>query len=802
MSRGPGPTLYGPDGRSIDEYLGLSERDSATPSVRAKSFSGFLAQLAGLTDPPTTRASKPMQNHAWAYAGAMAIAVNVAQATFGIYRETDAAVQRRAEILRKNFNVNWRPGYGKNRRAVQRHLNTTPRHNGHRMKDVEAFPEHPLEAPFIRPNDIITSSPMLWTATALWMVLRGEAFWFLASESGAPIMPGEVPAEIHVFNPDAFTPEIRDGKLVGWYFSPWGSCGQVRPINRTSLMPSEVVHFKFYNPENPVRGLSALSAAAAPIELDMLSMRHDRSALVHGANPGGLLVDKSPVGAGLNATERDRIEALFYEKHAGAENNRRVMVIDRGLEWVPIGMTPEDMQRAAMRQWDRDEVLAVIGTPKASVGVTDAMVYAAQVVQDRNLWRNRIVPMLIGFEGEIDSSILYTEPDSVFAGFDLTRIEALRAGQSEQIDQAIKLTSQTIHMPPKVAFDVVGMDVPDYAGNDVALVSPVLAPASDVIEAGASLTDPFAGATPSSPHSGSESDPAPLGDGSENVGTAKPKSITADSLTKVLKAKRPAAAWTAIIKGVQLPVERKMIPAWISWVLAEQRIQLKALDEVARRDKAYQRVTKVSAEDYERVLNDILASANRLSDETMPLYELGYQLTYEYTSEVDFQGVPSFAIDDERLLARATAREKILLGTAPRTIQKAVRKAIRTSVTEGETFDQLRERVSRVYRISASSSKALMVARTESAGLMNEIRDEMFSAQGISTEDWMTAGDEHVRESHEAYGQAGPKPRGFDYLSIRPGGLPSVGGRLRFPNDPDAPADEVINCRCVKGAVG
>jgi uncharacterized protein with gpF-like domain len=54
---------------------------------------------------------------------------------------------------------------------------------------------------------------------------------------------------------------------------------------------------------------------------------------------------------------------------------------------------------------------------------------------------------------------------------------------------------------------------------------------------------------------------------------------------------------------------------------------------------------------------------------------------------------------------------------------------------------------------------------------------------------WNTAGDERVRESHaDMEGQQVPLGQPF---------VSGLGNDLMYPGDPSAPAEDVINCRCV-----
>lgn len=95
-------------------------------------------------------------------------------------------------------------------------------------------------------------------------------------------------------------------------------------------------------------------------------------------------------------------------------------------------------------------------------------------------------------------------------------------------------------------------------------------------------------------------------------------------------------------------------------------------------------------------------------------------------------------------------------------------------------------------------SRARMIARTEGTRVTSEARDEAFRQMMEQTgldpalvdEIWNATRDNRTRETHRAMnGQV--VPYGQPFVS------PS-GARLRYPGDPNAPAAEVIDCRCHK----
>lgn len=784
--------ILGPDGRPATEFLrsASSEEGGDFEAVRrafvAKTWGEFVKSLQSAAgEDPTARASKAFQTHAWVYACAMAAAVQFSTAPFTVYQDTEEETQRRRMAVKRAGRKWAGPRSGSLRTAIGRQLQSRRRLSGMKIRGAEPFFDHPLMPVMMRPNPSMSGGE-LWMGTALLMQLRGEAFWHLITPSGRPWMTGDPVEQIKLYNPDWMSPLYGPEGIIAWRVRVPRSGGASAFL---TLSPSELIQFKYWNPDDPDRGLSPLSAAAAGIELDMLAMRHDRSVMKNGARPAGILADKTQRGAGgMSATERKQAELWFKDRFEGVDASRSTMVLPGDLEWIPTALTPEDMEWAERRKWTREEVLAVMRTPKSVLSISEDLPYANQIAQDRNFWRGLILPMMAMFEDKIDASLLYPETDDIYAGFDLSGVEALRAGLTEQLGQVKTLTGPEIHMPPENAFEVVGLDMPEYKGSDTALVSPLLAPAEMVVSGEINATGPDSPA----PTTGTDpvknpDEPTPIGDG--------PSGKTAAALVGRVKSEisvlRAAKFWNSIIAEVQFPGEKMFSRSWRTWVRAMREKQLAQFDAATKGKKSIAAVLRDTV-DPNAVVLDLDTLRNGLGTAVAPVYPAMLDSTFNFTVQADFGGVAVFAIDDPRLVQVMTRRQSVLLGNSPATLQRNLRESLRAGIDASETIGQLRQRIANVFDTTASSAKTLQVARTESAGFMNATRDEMFDIVGAEEQEWTTAGDEHVRESHVVFGNAGPKKRGFNYLSLTGGK-----GELRYPNDDQAPAGEVINCRCV-----
>lgn len=154
---------------------------------------------------------------------------------------------------------------------------------------------------------------------------------------------------------------------------------------------------------------------------------------------------------------------------------------------------------------------------------------------------------------------------------------------------------------------------------------------------------------------------------------------------------------------------------------------------------------------------------------------------------------------------RVVARYRRLLETgSAEALDRALRDkrfdpTVRRAARGGEPLSPAQiDRMTDRYRERMLKRRAETIAQTEAVRVTAEARDEAFrqaaEASGLDLnlvdEIWNSTRDRRTRETHRAMNrQVRPFGVAFDSPS---------GAQLRFPGDPQAPAAEVINCRCHK----
>lgn len=819
-----GVVLYDAHGDPID----LNKMKQNSKRKFAGSFS-FLQAMAETREDPDRRAAKPFRNHIWVYAAAQAKAINLSQAPYLVWSETPEQTEiRRTRAVKRGVVKNpahWVPPCGRNRSIVQRILRSRYRMSGGKVRTLEEFPEHWLWSILQRPNSLITTSTVRIQAIIIDLTVRGESAWLPITADGSPWLPGFEFEQIVRLQQDNLREHVVNNQLLWWDYTPSSSdAGSglqgTRPIR---LMPNEVVLYRRFNPDYPLRGLSPISAAAFAIMQDLRAEQYNEALLKNNAEPGGVLMTD-----GVLQGDEKKEMAQAWKQRFGGQNRRNIAVLEGGVKYQQTSLTQVDMQLLDMLKWDRDAILAVCGpVPKSVLSITDDLNYSIQLSQDRNFWNKALIPDARIIEDVDDQTLLFGEPDTVTAGFDFSVIEALQEDLSAKTDTVVKMVNEA-RIPPRLAWERVGVDMPEYEGDEEILVSPLQVPIDVLLTSARDPDEPDGDQPPGDPDGdGDAENPTlppgdtppdePADDDAESRATKKVRLVEVSKLLCAPPAITPflsrrgmspvtfsgqarlrkgtvARGYANLFNAVE-PVVRRL---WKSHVLNYRRAQLEAwFDYLKREDikSAVEKARTITLADVEKVLIGLAEQDKRLSTSMRSAYEQMADTVTDFTKD-ELGGIFIFDLDDEKAIRFLNSRQT-KVKDRNKTLRKRLSDSLSEGISAGESIDDLRKRINGVFNRAISPGRATGIARTEAAQTMSGIRELIFEAEGVSKHDWTTAGDEHVRKDHETLGAVGPQPIGHNYMTDL--GKP---GTLRYPSDPNGPRDQIINCRCVAVAAG
>lgn len=254
-----------------------------------------------------------------------------------------------------------------------------------------------LAALVLHPNPRETRSAFLETLAA-HLLLHGNAYVDAATGAGGR------PAELHALRPDRVTVEA-DAR--GWPAAflyragetavrlPAHGCGDAAHRDGSgggSGRGAGVLHIRMLNPTDDHYGLGCLAAAAGAVATHNAASAWNRALLGNAARPSGALVFEGE-GA-LSAQQFERLRAEMEASFAGAGNAGRPMLLEGGLKWQALSMTPADMDFAGMHAAAARDIALAFGVPPMLLGLPGDNTYANYSEANRALWRLTVLPLV------------------------------------------------------------------------------------------------------------------------------------------------------------------------------------------------------------------------------------------------------------------------------------------------------------------------------------------------------------------------------------------------------------------------
>jgi len=232
----------------------------------------------------------------------------------------------------------------------------------------------------------LISGPLLET-TAMQLMLHGNAFvQVLADDRGEA-------AELFALRPERVGVEADAG---GWPVAYLYRVGEARSriAARDPLGRVQVVHVRGMHPLDDHYGLGCLGCAAGAVGLHNQATRWNKALLDNAARPSGALVyDPGDGGAAMSPDQYARLQAQMEAGFAGAGNAWRPMLLEGGLRWQAMSLTPADMDFVGLKAAAAREIALAFGVPPMLLGLPGDAAYANYREANKALWRLTILPL-------------------------------------------------------------------------------------------------------------------------------------------------------------------------------------------------------------------------------------------------------------------------------------------------------------------------------------------------------------------------------------------------------------------------
>ncbi|PTD16962.1 phage portal protein [Sphingomonas fennica] len=253
---------------------------------------------------------------------------------------------------------------------------------------------------------------------AVHLLLHGDGY------AGIGCDAADEPMRLHVLRPERMTAET-DAR--GWpvaYRYQVGQAVERLPVTDPLGRPG-IIHLRAFHPLDDQYGLGCLEAAAGAVAIHNAATRWNKALLDNAARPSGALVyDPGEKGAELSPEQFDRLKAEMEAGFAGGTNAGRPMLLEGGLRWQSLSLSPADMDFVALKANAAREIALAFGVPPMMLGQPGDNTYANYAEANRAFWRLTVLPMAARILDGIGEALGHWWP-GIALGVDMDRIVEL-----------------------------------------------------------------------------------------------------------------------------------------------------------------------------------------------------------------------------------------------------------------------------------------------------------------------------------------------------------------------------------------
>jgi len=519
----------------------------------------------------------------------------------------------------------------------------------------------------------------------------------------------------------------------------------------------QTVIFQTFNPFQRLIGFSPLKPVQKPVTMQRKADILNDNLLDGGAFMPGYFTTDQP----LTEAQRKRIRQEWQNNHAGYLNAANPLILEGGLEFKTLALTPADIQYIDLEKLTRDKISSAFGVPSVLINVIEKVNYATAKEQMRIFWNNTMLPIL----REVADTITYgaiplLTNEKLYSEFDTSHVPELQADKKEQAEVA------HIYLQDGV---LTINEVREQIGKEPVAYGDTWWGTANIL--------PLATATPTKRTS--------------EIGTLLKAYLQKRQVKfhRKLDAETRRKMWLRF-KALTDPMERKMqkeLHKSLRRIVRdvkkhiEQQIQAKAY---IRKFEPDDLLDGFDFEPYREAVQrnmQPLWTAYSQQGAAVLLADLGVETSFSIEQDPQL-------LDWIRQHTYETATQ--VTDTLQNLIRENIARAVAQGVEQGASTDEIKQAIlDAVNHVEdLTEGRAFVIARTETARAVNWGQHQGALASGLPLEkEWIAQRDNVVRPAH----------RDADGQRVDAGAPFIVDGEsLQYPGDPSASAANTVNCRC------
>ncbi len=286
-------------------------------------------------------------------------------------------------------------------------------------QDHQQLEQHPLIELLKHPNPLQSTAQFMESVYSYYNISGNVYIEAIRHENGV------APVELYVLRPDRMRVIPGDSGL------PQGYEYQVN--NRTVRWAadpitgaSNILHWKAFHPLDDWYGMAPLEAAMAAIDQHNSASAWNQALLNQAARPSGALIYSPKDGPSQLSDEQfRRLKEELEDHYLSPRNAGRPLILEGGLDWKEMGLTPKDMDWLAGRKRAAQDIALAFGVPDQLVGISEAQTFANMAEARYMLYEETVLPLVQQFKGALNRWLTPMFDDTLRLEIDVDEIPAL-----------------------------------------------------------------------------------------------------------------------------------------------------------------------------------------------------------------------------------------------------------------------------------------------------------------------------------------------------------------------------------------
>ena len=246
----------------------------------------------------------------------------------------------------------------------------------------------------------------------------------------------------------------------------------VRSKDQTVILrPSDVLHIPGLGFDGLV-GYSPIAMAKNAIGMAIACEEYGAKFFANGAAPGGVLEHPGTI------KDPQRVRESWQSTFGGSGNANKIAVLEEGMKYTPIGISPEQAQFLETRKFQINEIARIFRVPPHMVGDLEKSSFSNIEQQSLEFVKYTLEPWVIRWEQSIQRTLLtQAEKSQYFVKFNL---EGLLRGDYQSRMNGYATARQNGGMSANDIRELENLDrIPAEEGGDLYLINGNMLPLKD-----------------------------------------------------------------------------------------------------------------------------------------------------------------------------------------------------------------------------------------------------------------------------------------------------------------------------------